>query len=411
MLLASPRPIDFPNSPYAHELTRGVANLRFAAPLEREYEISHLRWARLRVRIWFSVAGAGSIVSTVAKVLPEKLSSPLGIAQLLLIFLYGVLLYLAWSRYYERYFMSVAPLLVPVTGMLVSIFTALSFVGRHQAELAGQAIEMVAIFFLTGLFYRKILLTAALTIVSFGAAALIGGMPMNILLMAFVNLIALGIVGSIVSRESEQSHRRNFLESALIAEMIDRDGLTGVMNRRALDQHLVRVWELGLRDQRSVAVLMIDIDHFKRYNDEFGHQGGDEALRRVAQTVQEFTRRPLDMAARYGGEEFAVILYDLALPHVQDIAERLRARVQNLEISARDAAAPRLPPDVTVSVGVALVIPTLPRSARGLVQMADEALYEAKEGGRNRVVVSAAENYDGLRTGVFRLPKDRRGKI
>ncbi|MDP9083997.1 MAG: GGDEF domain-containing protein [Pseudomonadota bacterium] len=406
MFFASPRLEDFPNSPYAYELTRGVANLRFAAPLEREYEISHMRWARLRVRIWFSVSFALSVSLPGFRVLHGGLVTPLGIAQALHVALGLALVCLVWSRYYERYFMSVAPLLVPVVSMLVSMFLAISFLRRHQAELAGQAINVVAIFFFTGLLYRKILLAAVLAIASFEVTAIIIGLPMNVLSLAFVNMIVMGIVGAIVCRESEQSHRRSFLESALIAEMIDRDGLSGLRNRRAFDQHLVRVWQLGLRDQRSIAVLMIDIDHFKRYNDEFGHQAGDEALRCVAQAVQEFTRRPLDMAARYGGEEFAEIFYDLALPHVQDIAERLRERVQNLQIGVRDASRPP-DPDVTVSMGVALVIPTLGRTREGLVQLADEALYDAKGGGRNRVVVSAAEDYEGLETGIFKLSKDR----
>ena len=402
--------MDFPNSPYAAELTRGVANLRFAAPLEREYEISHLRWARLRVRIWFSVACALGIFLVAAKAVPAGLATPLGLAQLLHLLLYGVLVYLVWSRYYERYFMSVAPLLVPVVAMFVSIFIALAFIGRHQAELAALAINLLAIFFFTGLLYRRILLAAALFIASFEVTAIIGGLPMSVLLVVSVNIIVMGILGAIICRDSERSHRLNFLESALIAEMIDRDGLSGLMNRRAFDRHLARIWQLGLRDQRPIAMLMIDIDHFKQYNDEFGHQGGDEALRRVAQTVQEFSRRPLDMAARYGGEEFAAIFYDLALAHVQDIAGRLRERVQNLQITAPDAAGPRHR-GVTVSIGVALVTPTPGRSAGGLVQLADQALYEAKEGGRNRVVVSAAADYEGLETGTFKLPKDRFRKI
>ncbi|MDP8983823.1 MAG: diguanylate cyclase [Pseudomonadota bacterium] len=406
MLLASPRLEDFPDSPYTHELRRGVANLRFAAPLEREYEISHMRWARLRVRIWFSVGSALAIATSALEMMHGELGIPLGIAEAIYIVLGLALVCLVWSRYYERYFMSVAPLLVPGTTVFVSVFIALSFVQRHQAELADQAINVVAIFFFSGLLYRRVLLTAALTIVSFEVTAIIGGLPMSLVLLTSANMIVTAIIGAIVCRESEQAHRRNFLESAMISEMVDRDGLSGLMNRRAFDQHLARVWQLGLRDQRSVAVLMIDIDHFKRYNENFGHQGGDAALRRVAQTVQEFTRRPLDMAARYGGEEFAAIFYDLALPHVQDMAERLRERVQNLEMRARDAAAPA-DPDVTVSMGVAVVTPALGRSAEGLVQLADEALYEAKEGGRNRVVVSAAQDYEGLSTGVFKLPKDR----
>jgi diguanylate cyclase (GGDEF)-like protein len=179
------------------------------------------------------------------------------------------------------------------------------------------------------------------------------------------------------------------------------------MNRRAFDEHLLRVWQHALRDQRSIAVLMIDIDHFKRYNDDFGHQAGDLALRSVARIIQGFARRPLDLAARYGGEEFAVILYDLALPHVQEMAESLRKGVQNLQIEPHEAeAAPGR--EVTVSVGVGLAAPVIGRTPQGAVQLADEALYEAKQAGRNRVVVKGTDAYMLLNTGAFTTRKDSR---
>jgi len=204
----------------------------------------------------------------------------------------------------------------------------------------------------------------------------------------------------------EQSHRRNFLEDALIGELVARDGLSGLMNRRAFDEHLLRVWQHALRDQRSIAVFMIDIDHFKRYNDTFGHQAGDVALRCVADVIQGFARRPLDIAARYGGEEFAMVLYDLAVPHIQNIADRLREAVQNLALNRE--AGESAGATVTVSVGVGLVSPTIGRTPQGALQLADEALYEAKRAGRNRVVMKGMEVYKLLVTGAFE-PRSRAG--
>jgi diguanylate cyclase (GGDEF)-like protein len=142
---------------------------------------------------------------------------------------------------------------------------------------------------------------------------------------------------------------------------------------------------------------MIDIDHFKAYNDEWGHQAGDQVLRSVAKVIQGFARRPLDVAARYGGEEFAVILYDLGFSHTQYLAERLRESVQTL---ARDAEI-WTGPEVTVSVGVGFAVPSVSRNPEGVVQLADEALYEAKAAGRNRIISKGAEAYVFLNTGSF----------
>jgi len=169
------------------------------------------------------------------------------------------------------------------------------------------------------------------------------------------------------------------------------------MNRRTFDERLLCIWQQALRDRRSIAICMIDVDHFKRYNDSFGHQAGDVALRTVAGLIQEFARRPLDLAARYGGEEFAMVFYDLSPANVQDIAERLIKRVQAERINV---AKPEL--GLTISIGVGLISPGVGRSPQGAIQLADEALYEAKRAGRNRFVVKDAEDHRLLNTGIFR---------
>jgi diguanylate cyclase (GGDEF)-like protein len=158
---------------------------------------------------------------------------------------------------------------------------------------------------------------------------------------------------------------------------------------------------LLLRGGQTLAVLMIDIDHFKSYNDSFGHIAGDSALRRVAETLREFARRPLDLAARYGGEEFGIILFDLTRADVEDVAERLRLAVaQESDRVAGDE--PGRAVTITISIGVAIVAPQLDHTPRGAVQLADEALYEAKRSGRDRVVVSGTDEYRKLQTGSFR---------
>ena len=180
------------------------------------------------------------------------------------------------------------------------------------------------------------------------------------------------------------------------------------MNRRAFDAHLIRVWHQATRDKCMIAVLMIDIDHFKQYNDLLGHQAGDAALRSVAAVLRGTARRPSDLAARYGGEEFVLVFYDVSLQHVLSTAEQIREAVQNLGLGPSEAiGGPRAP--LTVSVGAGLAAPTFGRTPEGIIQLADEALYEAKNAGRNRTVIKGTDAYNRLNTGTFRRTRASRG--
>ena len=160
----------------------------------------------------------------------------------------------------------------------------------------------------------------------------------------------------------------------MLAEMAARDGLTGIYNRRRFDEHMETVWQQAQRDGVTLALLLVDIDFFKRFNDKNGHQAGDECLRMVATALARAARRPLDFVARYGGEEFAVILYDPSRQYLQEIANRIHTNVASLGIEHGDSS---VAPAVTVSAGIAYVAPTLERSTQGFVQLADEALYQA----------------------------------
>jgi diguanylate cyclase (GGDEF)-like protein len=225
------------------------------------------------------------------------------------------------------------------------------------------------------------------------------GLLSPVFLKALLVLVVTGAMGASVCYDTERSERRSFLEDALIAELIERDGLTGLMNRRALDGYLQRVWQQAQRDHRTLAMLMIDIDHFKQYNDTYGHQAGDAALRTVAQLLKTFTRRPLDIAARYGGEEFVVVLYDMAQSHLQELAEHIR---QLAEVMAVPDTESEQVPSVTISIGAGVVEPTAGRTPQGALQFVDEALYAAKKAGRNRVVCGGVEDYRKVKTGPFR---------
>jgi len=159
------------------------------------------------------------------------------------------------------------------------------------------------------------------------------------------------------------------------------DALTGVPNRYFLDEALDRVWRRDLRARRSLAVLMIDIDHFKLLNDGYGHPAGDACLRQVARVLQGALVRPGDVLARYGGEEFIALIQDADAAGGQIVGERLRAAVEALRIEHRGSPFGI----VTISVGVASATPVGDAAPTSLVQAADRALYEAKCAGRNLV--------------------------
>jgi len=396
---------DFPDSPYARELRRGTDGLRFEGPLEAEYRLSHLRNARLRVRSWFALTTLLTVLLTIEDVRRNAVGSAFFLLRMTALIPSSVALaWLAWSRQYQRYYLPAAGVLVSILCGVIAVFVAQALLDGRTEMLAGLAVNVIAAFFFCGLLFRQALVTCVVTITMFAAAASTMHVPGFLLLKSVIILTVTTVIGAIVSRDAEQTSRRSFLEGALITQLAAGDGLTGLMNRRAFDEHLARVWQHALRDQRSIAILMIDIDHFKRYNDTFGHQAGDRALRGVAEVVQGFARRPLDLAARYGGEEFAVILYGLAPTFVNDMAERLRQNVQELPIPSVDAGetAGRA---VTISVGVGVAAPTAGRTPQGAVQLADEALYEAKQAGRNRVAVKGLDAYRLLKTGDFKSPR------
>ncbi|MBF0178586.1 MAG: PleD family two-component system response regulator [Magnetococcales bacterium] len=179
---------------------------------------------------------------------------------------------------------------------------------------------------------------------------------------------------------------RNHLELKRHRDRLERlstlDGLTGVANRRAFDAHLDREWRRALRFKETLSLIMLDIDFFKRYNDHYGHAGGDECLRSVAGGLRSNLNRAVDFVARYGGEEFAVILPQTDLDGALVTAEKMREAINGLRIPHEnsDAAA-----HVTISLGCATMIPLEESGMAELLKQADQMLYESKRQGRNRV--------------------------
>ena len=174
---------------------------------------------------------------------------------------------------------------------------------------------------------------------------------------------------------------RKRLEGEL-RRLSQQDGLTGVPNRRAFDERLTLECRRAMRNRTPLSLLMIDIDFFKAYNDEYGHPSGDQCLKKVASALRESLGRTGDLLARYGGEEFAVILPDTPPEGALHVAEEMRRTVEQRRVSHITSATGAT---ITVSLGVATIVPTARSSCRNLLKEADRALYQAKKAGRNRV--------------------------
>ena len=197
-------------------------------------------------------------------------------------------------------------------------------------------------------------------------------------------LLFANLIGMYAAFLFELDSRELFHKKKLLRELARTDGLTGLDNRRTFDEHLDEVWKHARREQQALAVILVDIDHFKLYNDCYGHRPGDHVIQAVANRLGGSVHRPLDQVARYGGEEFVVVLYDPTEDYVRDYADELVAEIaaMGIEHKASDSA-----DVVTVSVGAAFAYPHKLKRPGQLIRGADDALYEAKEQGRNRATV------------------------
>jgi diguanylate cyclase (GGDEF)-like protein len=203
----------------------------------------------------------------------------------------------------------------------------------------------------------------------------------------------LGVIANQVAISLQNGRMYEMLE-----EQATTDGLTGLVNHRTFQERCSAMLGRADRHKFKVSLILTDIDHFKKINDSYGHPVGDQVLGRVA-SILKASARKIDIVARYGGEEFAIVLYEADRSHVQETSRRIQTEIEALGIV--HAASPAASKRLTVSVGAACIVPKSGRTQYGFIQLADEALYDAKECGRNCVVIRDKE-YEQLLTGAFR---------
>jgi diguanylate cyclase (GGDEF)-like protein len=387
------------DSPAATQLRRGFPWLRFREPLEKEFREAYREQTKSRIKgnIWLSVAIVGAFMAMHQFVLGNSPQWLTTMRMFVLLPTMAATLVLLHSPWYQRLYAPLTQLLAPAFGVGVVVSDLLA--SRYgMSFLPAVVLVTIGIYSLLGMFFYAALRSGLIVLATYIAGALLLHIAPTDAVYGMLVLASANIVGGTFCYTLEKVSRTNYLEARLLTEMASRDGLTGIYNRRMFDEHLDKVWQQASREKVNAALLLVDIDHFKAYNDYYGHQAGDECLKHVARALARCGRRPLDFVARYGGEEFAIVLYNARRDYVEEVTQRIQQTLDGLAL--KHPASP-IAKFVTVSVGAACVLPQTDRSHFGFVQLADEALYEAKGAGRNRMVIMDRE-YEDLNTGSFR---------
>lgn len=397
---------DLPDSPHARQLQAGFPWLTFSPDLEPEFRRTHLDEHLLYTRVNLGLA---VVISTAFSAMhsavlgPELHRIPGMIHMLVIIPILFIALATTFSTQRHRIYPPLAMISATILGLGVAATQIVAALGGKPILFPGLMLTITFIYFMGGLIFYHAIAANMIVMFVYLAAGTALQLPGGEFAYNAMAMIAANLFGATVVYMHEKTSRMRFLEACLLREMVARDGLTGIQNRRMFDQHIARVWQQAVREQVRVAVLLADIDCFKDYNDRYGHQAGDECLRAVAVCLSQCARRPMDFVARYGGEEFAVVLYEASREYVAEVLTRIQRSIAELNIPHE---ASRVASRLTVSIGAAFILPSSTRTYEGLIQLADEALYSAKEQGRNRVVVMEAE-YHTLTTGRF---EKRRGQ-
>ena len=384
---------------------RDVERLRFAPETEAEFQtyfiqrsLPRARWATAIYLTLVAVVTAinmrGAMTPITETILQPVYLLRLGVACPALVLILAATVIPELHRFYQW----IAAIAVIVTGTSVMIMSGLAAAAGQPVFQMGDVLVVVYATLFLGLLFRPMMVAAIALMASFVIIGWYLGVPRENLIFASSVVFATTLMSVLSAVRMERLLRANFIENRMLNDIAERDGLTGLYNRRMFDSLTNRLWLQARRNRESLQVILVDIDHFKAFNDLYGHQAGDACIRRVANIIARAAKRPFDFCARYGGEEFALVLYAPSGEDPTALPEQIRRDTMAMGV-------PHVHADIkvlTVSIGSATAEPDSKRSLAGLIQSADEALYRAKHGGRNRVLhVDAAES--DTPTGAFKV--------
>ena len=394
--MVSPEPANDARASTGAFARAGWLRLRFAdAALEADFRRYHLAEFLPRMRKSLPVA----LALFLAFAMLDALSLPPLVRDGVLgLRLGGIVpvLALTWVALYVRSLREWLQWLVSASALASGLgIVGIIWVARvHAFGLPYEGIILATFFsyFLTGLRFVAASLCGWLVFLAYVAMELHVGLNGDTLLYNAFFLATANLIGCFGNHFLEQAVRQNFCSMVQLHKLAERDFVTGLLNRRAFSTRATGIWREALRDGRSIGIAMVDVDHFKHYNDHYGHAAGDVALQSVAHVIAEHARRPLDACARYGGEEFVVLWYDVDADHAMALAQRMCQAVQALGLP--HVASPTAG---VVSISVGLVCTAVHNAAQwdAALRAADQALYQAKQQGRNRVCAAAPRTAAG----------------
>lgn len=385
---------------------RGLSRLRFSGFVEDEFRRHYARLNYPKVRPLLVIAAIAVILFTVVGIYERDISvltATFGLAVMLPLLMAA----LVASYQPERHHLY-QPLLaagVLCIGLIVTSLTLRASLHGTPYYFGAQVAWIFTVWLILGLHFWYAAATSLVISAAYGWGLVHWDFGYREALFEGVMLAGVNGIGALCCFQLEVTTREAFRDKRILEDLAERDGLTGLYNRRAYNAYMERIWRQSRREQSQLTLMLIDIDDFKAFNDLYGHQAGDDALKRVAEVIAMGAQRPLDFAARYGGEEFVLVLYGLANDFGRDLPDQIRERVEALGIPHAESSVGGF---LTVSVGVGIVTPGAERSLAGAIQMADEALYQAKEEGRNRVVVKESR-LTHIETGRFRAARRAAG--
>lgn len=374
----------------ARVLAQGYRRLNFPEPLESEFRTVHnlasVRWVRMCVYVAVGTSVGFAIIDHwvihARNAMPDVVRFGL---QLPILF---IALLASSKRFYERWYEKAIQIGGPLFG-IGSVLLAVYAQPQHAA-IVGSRLLLVAFFyyFMSGLRMMPALRGNMIILGVFVGVGLAGFIASDVAAYLAFALVSANVIGMAGAYALEYANRTSFLEHKLLMEIAELDGLTRLLNRQTFESRVRDSWRRAVSEHRATTVLMIDVDHFKLYNDHYGHQAGDECLRRVAAAVRTAVgMRAGDLVARYGGEEIIAVLLDRDMNETQEIAQRVVAEVGALGIPhASSTQCCR----VSVSVGAATQQPPVISSYDAVVRLADSALYAAKHQGRDRSIAVEA---------------------
>jgi diguanylate cyclase (GGDEF)-like protein len=358
--------------------------LKFSSELETEYRFSRRdtdrRWARMSLFVALSTVLGFALIDH--WVLPGPRIGHSDLVRFgLQLPMVLVMLVLTGEKYFDRWYQPCIQIAAPLFGLGTVIMATQA--SPEQLPLISARLLLAAFFFyfMLSLSLAAAIRTNAILLGAYAIVGVIGAVQPHVATYQLWTLFCANLIGACGCYALERANRMAFLDRRRLAHVAMHDGLTGLLNRAALEDQVHKLWQQAARDKTAISVLLIDIDHFKAFNDRYGHQAGDKCLRDIASAVgRAARRRPLDLVARYGGEELIAVLFGAEREHAEAVARAVLDSVRELRIPH---VASLTRPYVTASVGAATLGVGSDYSHDLAVQMADRALYSAKECGRD----------------------------